>query len=300
MRVRVAQVVAQAKLNLFLRVLAREQTGFHQIETLFIRIELGDVVRVRTTAGARSLDCDGPMLPPGGLGAPEKNLAWRAADLYGAIARWPAGFAIEIEKRIPVGGGLGGGSADAGAVLRALDALNPEPIGPLALLQIAARLGSDVPFLTSRDPLALAWGRGERMLALPALPPRDVVLVIPPYPVATSDAYGWLAASRTGESGVAGPSLRQLPDLASWAGVDHSMRNDFQLVVSQHHPDLADLARALVVDHGARRALLGGSGSTVFGLFDAPADATAIARASGYAALATRTSVRVVEVELTD
>lgn len=300
MSVRAAQVTAQAKVNLFLRVLAREQGGFHQVETLLARVDLGDLVRVHITAGARSLDCDGPMLPSGGLGAPEENLAWRAAELYAIVAEWPAGFAIEIEKRIPVGGGLGGGSADAGAVLRALDALNPEPVGPLSLLQMAARLGSDVPFLTSREPLALAWGRGERMLALPALPPRHVVLVVPPYPVSTADAYRWLAAARVGEQGVTGPMMRHLPELASWEGVDHAMRNDFQLVVSERHPDLADLARALVVDHGARRALLGGSGSTVFGLFDTPPDATAIARATGYSVLPTRTSARVVEVELTD
>lgn len=297
---RAAEVVAQGKLNLFLRVLAREQSGFHQIETLFTRIDLGDLVRVRVTAGARSIDCDGPMVPSGGLGAPEDNLAWRAADLYTAVAEWPAGFAIEIEKRIPVGGGLGGGSADAGAVLRVLDTLNPDPIGPVALLQIAARIGSDVPFLTARDPLALAWGRGERLLALPSLPPREVVLVFPPYPVATGDAYGWLAASRSGEPAASGSALRHLPELESWAGVDHTMRNDFQLVVSQHHPDVSDVARALVIDYGATRALLGGSGSTVFGLFDAPADASAIARGTGYATLLTRTSDKVVEVARTE
>lgn len=300
MRSGAAEVVAQGKLNLFLRVLARERSGFHQIETLFTRIDLGDLVRVRVTAGARSLDCEGPMAPSGGLGAPEDNVAWRAADCYTAVAQWPAGFAIEIEKRIPVGGGLGGGSADAGAVLRVLDALNPDPIGPLALLQIAARLGSDVPFLTAREPLALAWGRGERMLALPTLPPRDVVLVLPPYPVATGEAYGWMAASRSGDSDASGPSLRHLPEFASWAGVDHAMRNDFQLVVSQHHPDLSDVARSLVVDYGAARALLGGSGSTVFGMFDSPVDASVIARGTGYATLLTRTSDKVVEVARTE
>ncbi len=83
---------------------------------------------------------------------------------------WPAGFAITIEKRIPVGAGLGGGSADAGAVLRAMNALAPHPVGEAELLRIAAPLGADVPFLTGTAPLALAWGRGERMLRAATAP----------------------------------------------------------------------------------------------------------------------------------
>src|SRR3982751_6289548 len=134
---RVARVRAQAKINLFLRVLARESSGYHQIETLFCRLALGDDVTVRVGVRGRSLDCNG-ALPSEGLGPVEQNLAWRAAVAYADAASWPIDFAIEIEKRIPVGGGLGGGSADAGAVLRALDALAPSPLAPQALLDIAA------------------------------------------------------------------------------------------------------------------------------------------------------------------
>jgi 4-diphosphocytidyl-2-C-methyl-D-erythritol kinase len=127
-RERVARVAAQAKVNLRLRILAREASGYHQIETLFLRLALADDVVVRATSGARSLDAAGSV-DARQLGPVERNLAWRAASAYSEVTGWPAGFAIELTKHIPVGGGLGGGSANAGAVLRALDARAPTPIG---------------------------------------------------------------------------------------------------------------------------------------------------------------------------
>ena len=171
-RSRAARVAAQAKINLRLRILAREVSGYHQLETLFLRLALADDVLVRATEGPRSLDVAGDV-DARLLGATERNLAWRAADAYAEAAGWPAGFSIELTKRIPVGGGLGGGSADAGAVLRALDAIAPSPVGEPALLAIAARLGADVAFLASASTYALAWGRGERMLHLPAPDERE-------------------------------------------------------------------------------------------------------------------------------
>src|SRR6185503_6143916 len=107
-----ARTVAQAKVNLFLRVLAREADGYHQLATLFCRLELGDDVTVRVGVGGRSLDCTGDGLPPDGLGPVEQNLAWRAAARYAETTGWPNDWTIGITKLIPVGGGLGGGSAD--------------------------------------------------------------------------------------------------------------------------------------------------------------------------------------------
>ena len=113
-----ARVAAQAKVNLLLRVLAREQSGYHSIETVFLRIGLTDdvVVRADDDVHGRSIDCAGEAMPESGLGAPDENLAYRAAIAYASATGWPAGFAIEIVKRIPVGAGLGGGVV-AGSVL---------------------------------------------------------------------------------------------------------------------------------------------------------------------------------------
>ncbi|MGH7617030.1 MAG: 4-(cytidine 5'-diphospho)-2-C-methyl-D-erythritol kinase, partial [Gemmatimonadaceae bacterium] len=189
-----AGVSAQAKINLRLRVLARETSGYHGIETIFLRLDAGDGVRVRITSG-RALDCAGPAMPATGVGPMEKNLAYRAAVAYQEATGWPSGFAIEIEKRIPVGAGLGGGSADAGAVLRALDHLAPNPLA-VRLAELATPLGADVPFMTIENPMALAWSRGERLLPLHPPEARHVALVVPDFAVSTADAYGWFSSYR--------------------------------------------------------------------------------------------------------
>jgi 4-diphosphocytidyl-2-C-methyl-D-erythritol kinase len=290
---RSASVLAQAKINLLLRVLGREDSGYHSIETVFLRLELGDDVRVRLTAG-RTLDCAGPAMPAGGLGPIERNLAYRAAIAYADATGWPDGFAIEVTKHIPVGGGLGGGSADAGAVLRALDALAPAPVGP-RLVEIAAPLGADVPFMSIESPMALAWGRGERLLPLRALDRRPVALLVPDFAIATADAYGWLSSDRgsyvpTGE--VIAPEA-----FATWEALSAVATNDFERVVAKRHPAIAELVDELAAAD-AMISMLSGSGSTVFGVFAASPDAAAITRSAGLTTVMTATSERVVRVDL--
>ncbi|MDP1891005.1 MAG: 4-(cytidine 5'-diphospho)-2-C-methyl-D-erythritol kinase [Gemmatimonadaceae bacterium] len=259
-----ARARAQAKVNLSLRILAREESGFHQIETVFQRLALADVVTVRATGG-RSLDvrfAEGARVVD--LGPVEQNLAWRAADAYAAVAGSPQGWAIEIEKRIPVGGGLGGGSADAAAVLRALDALASRPLGTAALVDIAARLGADVAFLVSDSELALAWGRGERMLDLPPLYSAGVLLVIPDFGVNTGEAYAALAAHRAAGQSLAGATWRSPRSLGSWSAVAADAVNDFEPVVFEQHPSLATVRAQLAGLPQTLLALMSGSGSTLF------------------------------------
>jgi 4-diphosphocytidyl-2-C-methyl-D-erythritol kinase len=265
---RAVRVLAQAKVNLRLRILAREASGFHQLETIFLRLELADVVDVRVTDGARALEIDGEI-DARQLGPTERNLAWRAAEAYVAATGWPAGFAVRLEKHIPVGGGLGGGSADAGAVLRALDAMSPAPIGQTALLAIAARLGADVPFLTAECVLALGWGRGERLLSLPAPDEREVLLVMPQFGVNTAHAYGWLADARNaGDAQGDSALLLDFAALSSWEQLASHAVNDFEPVVASHHPQVAVLATQLR-SAGCDIAMMSGSGSGVFGVLPA-------------------------------
>lgn len=257
---------AQAKLNLFLRVLAREASGYHQIETLFCRIALSDTVTVRVTPGRTTIECAGERIPAGGLGPPDKNLAWRAASAYAEATGFPSGFDISIEKRIPVGGGLGGGSADAGGVLRALNAINPRPIPAPALLQIAAALGADVPFLTQEESaMAIGRGHGDRLEVVPALAARAVWLLVPEESVNTADAYRWLddSARQVGHTAVTANQL------TTWAGVSAIAGNDFEAVVSEHVPVVGRLLANLRRDEvrillgSAAMVLLSGSGSCV-------------------------------------
>jgi 4-diphosphocytidyl-2-C-methyl-D-erythritol kinase len=305
---RSARLVAQAKINLALRVLSRETSGYHQIETLFCRVDFGDHVSVRATEGERSLECRGAHVPPGALGDPHTNLAWRAADAYARRAGWPRGFAIEIEKHIPIGSGLGGGSADAGAVLRALNALSPAPLELSALLAVAASLGADVPFLTQESSTAaLAWGRGERMIPLRPLPSRVCLIFARDLTVSTADAYGWLDAA---------PPLHNAaliaPDgLTSWEGIAVMAHNDFEAVVGVRHPEIAQLLRGLR-DPSARTLVgdrpivqLSGTGSAVFvvktdGVLTDGAPIEATTNHPGLRVIAAPTAERVEPVILSD
>jgi 4-diphosphocytidyl-2-C-methyl-D-erythritol kinase len=289
----VARVSAQAKVNLILRVLAREASGYHSIETVLLRLDLTDDVTVRVAPG-RTLDCHGSAMPSSGLGPTERNLAYRAAVSYADAVGWPAGFSIEVDKRIPVGAGLGGGSADAGAVLRALDALSPAPLGS-RLVEIATPLGADVPFMTLESPMALAWGRGERLFPLRALDQRPALVAMPDFGVSTADAYGWLAADR----GSYEPMAQVLtPDsVATWEALAAVATNDFQRVVARRHAIIDELADEMS-SMNAVVALMSGSGSSVFGVFNDPADVAALTRSTGFTTLATHTSDRVERVDV--
>lgn len=270
---RTARVAAQAKVNLLLRVLAREESGYHAIETVFLRLALADdvVVRVGDDVRGCSLDCRGGAMPPDGLGDVERNLAYRAACAYADATGWPKTFAIELTKEIPVGAGLGGGSADAGAVLRALDALAPNPLGR-RLIELAPSLGADVAFMTIDSPMALSWGRGERLFPIPALARRPVIVVIPSFPVSTKEAYGWLAHDRGGYEPRG--ALLQPTDLDTWESVAAVAVNEFEPVVSRHHPAIGTYVEALR-KAGALPAMMSGSGSAVFGVFAEPQAALA-------------------------
>ena len=285
-----ARVAAQAKINLRLKILAREADGYHSLETIFARIDLADDVVVRVGGSGRSIDCNGAE----NLGPVERNLAYRAALAYADATGWPDAFSIELGKRIPVGGGLGGGSADAGAVLRALDAMSPHPLGP-RLITLAAELGSDVPFVTIESPFALAWSRGERLMPLPTLPWRTVVIITPSKGIATADAYRWVAESRSGFTPTA--FLIDSASLRDWARMASIATNDFDSVVFSRFPDLGKAALTMR-QHGAQISILAGSGSSVIGIFDNQQAAKEALDATAMAGLITRTATQVVPVQL--
>lgn len=294
------KVAAQAKLNLHLRVLAREESGYHSLETIFHRIDLSDDVQVEITTRERTLDVSGA-----GTGPVESNLAWRAASEYAERNRWPRGFKIELMKRIPVGAGLGGGSADAAAVLRALNSISPTPMGSHGLLRLATRLGADVPFLTSHAVMALAWGRGERMLSLPALPRNDLLLMSPDFPVSTANAYRWLDEDRAShrearvlmeqdDEEVNESTLIDGIDLSTWASIGKFARNDFEGPVTRRHPQLGEhLARL----RSSRAIFSGmtGSGSTIFGVLDSPPNYAKVPEEHRERVTTTKTAIDVVQ-----
>ncbi len=262
------RVRAPAKVNLVLRVGPLRPDGYHELSTLMVPLDLADRVEVRLARGRRGgVACRVPGRPE--LDGPS-NLAARAAEAFrgrfGATDR----LAIAIEKHIPVTAGLGGGSSDAAAVIRAL-ARAYGVRDRAALAEVALAVGSDVPFFLGQGP-AWAKGRGERLRPV-AVPPLDLVLVYPTDPamaIRAGDAYRWLDAARRGDGAARGWAAQ-----AAWRL--SLLANDLQEPCFGRHPGLRDLA-ARLVGQGARAAIMSGSGPTVFGIFEDRAAARRCAR----------------------
>ena len=286
---------APAKTNLFLRILAREASGYHVIETLFQALDLSDSLALTLFDPEEAMPA--PAGPPAEfdlqgtlvrlelrdvsadeLGDPRRNLVVRAAEslLASLPASWvrPSGLQISLTKTIPHGAGLGGGSSDAATTLRGLNELLGAPLSTDALRALGAGLGSDVPFFLAGASLALGWGRGQRLLTLPPLPSRPAIVAIPPFGISTPEAYADLAAQREAAAeagagplpGAAGPRLLHPGDLGRWDTIEALAENDFHVPTEARHPELATL-RGELRDAGAGLALLSGSGSAVVGVF---------------------------------
>lgn len=258
---------ARAKVNLRLKVFGREEGGYHSLETLLLRLDLADSLSLTTEPGGIRLEVGGEERD--GVPTAEANLCWRAAELFYAAAGNRPAVSIRLEKRIPPGSGLGGGSADAAGTLHGLNELHGCPLSSPALLEIASELGSDVPFCLSGAPFALGWERGRRLLPLAPPPPRPVLVIVPCFAIPTAEAYGWLGEERAAGSRPRDAATLLPPPgrLSDWTELARLAENDFEDPVFQRHPELAGGKIALVAA-GARIGLLCGSGSAVFAVFD--------------------------------
>ena len=253
------RVAAPAKINLFLRLLAKEESGYHQLETLYSAVDFCDEIELHRTEEGVSVEVVGPSVGPD-----DENLAYRAAKALLDAVGSSTGVHVRLTKNIPLGAGLGGGSSDAGGTLRALNTLLGEPVPASALLEIAGRLGADVPFFASGAGATLAWGRGERLLPLPEAPRLSVLLALPSLHVATAGAYEHVSVpQRNLPATLAVDALGQPEALAALA------ENDFETSMFERHPELGRLREALH-GAGALTARLSGSGAALFGLFDDP------------------------------
>ncbi|MDE0264999.1 MAG: 4-(cytidine 5'-diphospho)-2-C-methyl-D-erythritol kinase [Bryobacterales bacterium] len=280
---------AYAKVNLFLRVLGKRPDGFHDIRTLFQTVSLSDSLGVRLTPGGQpavKLTCSREDLQG------EDNLAWRAADLMLRRTGLAAQIEITLDKAIPSGAGLGGGSSDAAAVIRAVASMLPARPGAQALLEVAAELGSDVPFFLLGGS-AIGTGRGTELKPLSDLRPTALAIAQPGVEVSTAWAYRALEEHRaaltpdsdTGK--IEGSDLScNTPSGGPLPGSSDGMVNDFESVVFRRYPLIAALKERLQA-LGAQPALMSGSGSAVFGVFESYQSARLVARtlrAEGFAA----------------
>ncbi len=262
---------AHAKLNVFLRVIGRRPDGYHDIETLVIPLSLHDVVTVRE-AGDLAVRFD--EAAPGDLPGPGENLALAAALALRDAAAPGRGAEISIDKRIPIAAGLGGGSADAAAVLIALNELWGCGLDDPALASIGSAIGSDVPAMLAGGPV-LASGRGEVLVPVHT-PPTTWVLKPFDFGVRAADAYGWWdeAGGTTGpDPGVLIASL----EIGNVELVGDAIFDDLQGPVAERHPAVGEAVDALRAA-GAEGAVMSGSGPTVVALART-ANAAAVAAA---------------------
>jgi 4-diphosphocytidyl-2-C-methyl-D-erythritol kinase len=265
------QAQAHAKVNLLLRILARESNGYHQIETVFQLLELADEIEVTRTASGVALEVRGPDLGP-----VEDNLAVRAAQLVLDATGRKFGVAIALTKHIPVRAGLGGGSSDAARVLHAVNALAGHAVPRHELEHLGTRLGADVAFFVSGAATALAWGRGERLFRLAAPPQAPVLVAVPSVGVSTPDAYRWWDEMHP-EPAARGPVVLDAAALGAWGSIGRLGGNDFEVPVFSRHPALRDVFEQLAAT-GPLWVRLCGSGAAVAAVYRTARDRDDAAR----------------------
>ncbi|WP_394708577.1 4-(cytidine 5'-diphospho)-2-C-methyl-D-erythritol kinase [uncultured Desulfuromusa sp.] len=248
---------APAKINLCLHVLGRLASGYHELAMAMQRVDLYDTIRIRVggEAGVRVL-CSGVDLPEG-----DDNIAAKAARGLLDLTGIGVGVDIHIEKRIPVAAGLGGGSSDAATVLLGLNEMLGKKISMEKLLILGGELGADVPFFVFQQP-AWATGIGTTLQPLPVLPEVAYLLINPGITVSTADVYRSLQLTKGGE-------LANLPrfSVVTKADLCRALHNDLESVTLRQFPVIAAIKQRLLAE-GALGALMSGSGSTVFGVFD--------------------------------
>jgi 4-diphosphocytidyl-2-C-methyl-D-erythritol kinase len=282
-----AVIKSLAKINLYLDVICRRPDGYHNIETVFQTISLCDVLRIELVPAGIEVTCDNPAVP-----TDESNLVSRAFLELSKAAGYDGGIRLDIEKNIPPGSGLGGGSSNAAATLAALDEMLGSGLPKERLWDIARGLGADVPFFL-KGGVAAGWGIGDKIEPLPQMPESFVVVAVPRgLAVSTADAYGMLQAPECGEYNPQNISdcadglksradaLRSGRPLSEINSVEPILYNSLEEPVFSRHPEIAGLKKALI-EAGAGAALMTGSGSAVYGLAESEEHADRLKEALG-------------------
>ncbi len=253
------EIKAFAKVNLYLDIVGQRRDGYHELVTLMCPIELYDTLRLSFESRKIDVSCDHPDVP----GGPE-NIAHSAASRFlAASGRQNNGVAIEIKKNIPVGAGLGGGSSDAAAVLSGLNMHFGSPLSCKALLEIAKTIGSDVPFFLYGEP-AVAEGIGEIVTPLSGLRPLPIVLIYPRYVLSTRAVYKNFNLTLTKKEKIHTKNIFKL----DWSTNLHRLLfNALEPSAFALSPQIREIKEKLL-DSGASGALMSGSGSSVYGVYN--------------------------------
>jgi 4-diphosphocytidyl-2-C-methyl-D-erythritol kinase len=260
--IKTVQARAFAKINVGLHVLGKRPDGFHEIRTVYQTVGLADLLQVSISPRQKGihLECN-----HGDLSAGPENLVYRAADLWQRSTGYKGGIRLRLEKKIPMGAGLGGGSSDAATTLLALERLTGNRLELLARIELAARLGSDVPLFLLGGRV-LGCGRGEEIYPLTDLPARHCLIVFPGFSVSTAEAYAALGlrlTERKEDRKINVLGKRSPFPLEAWGPAE----NDFEWFVFARWPELARVKRQLI-RAGAETASLTGSGSALYAVYE--------------------------------
>lgn len=260
------RVQAAAKVNLHLRVYKPRSDGFHGILSIFQAVSLADSIVIRSLKESDTIEIEGDFDC-----AAQSTTVYKAALAYRKASGIGKGLSISVDKRIPAGAGLGGGSSDAAAVLIGLDSLLGGALGMQTLSELGGAIGSDVPFFITAA-AALVSGRGELVRPIEARKDFSLLLVFPGFPIATAGAYALLDRERPDDSSEPDPGSDRLleayyGDIGAWP-----FANSFEPFIGAQNPAILR-AKEILLGSGASFAAMSGSGSTIFGVFEDPSTA---------------------------
>ncbi|HOO37711.1 MAG TPA: 4-(cytidine 5'-diphospho)-2-C-methyl-D-erythritol kinase [Deltaproteobacteria bacterium] len=248
-------IQAPAKINIYLKVVGRREDGYHELRTIMVPISLFDEIILEPADAGIHLDA------PGCNCADADNLVYKAAALFFEYTGKPPGISIRVNKHIPIGAGLGGGSSDASSVLLGLNDLFQTNLSTGDLMALAARLGADCPFFILRRPL-LMGSRGDEVIQEVSLHEREYLLVIPPYSLSTAQVYAEVKSPLTPDV------VRFTIDNKGYNVIapEQWLENDLEAAAFGICPELK-LIKSELINAGALGVLMSGSGSSVFGVF---------------------------------
>ncbi len=267
-----------AKINRFLRIKAKLPNGYHELVTIFEKVAFFDEIGIEIVEdGKSSIDIECPDWLPSG----PDNLAYKAVDAFRRQGGLDFSVRLRLKKNIPAGAGLGGGSSNCGTVLMALNKLLREPFSQKRLISMASRLGADCPFFATEWTGAIGTGTGAELEPM-ELEPNWYILVLPDFSISTRWAYQNFKLTRKGDETIFEPRKVQS---------DYDWTNDLERPVITKYPAISRIKSSLI-RAGARTALMSGSGSTVFGVFNTRQHAThalsRVKKETGYSCLVTR------------
>ncbi|MEW6618132.1 MAG: 4-(cytidine 5'-diphospho)-2-C-methyl-D-erythritol kinase [bacterium] len=250
------KLLAPAKINLFLNVIAKRQDGYHELETILQKVELYDTIILESKDDGIELEC--PEVP--GV----ENLAYKAANLLKQELEVKKGVKIKIEKNIPIGAGLGGGSSDAGTTLIGLNKLWSLGLSQTEMILLSSKLGADVPFFIINQGLSYATGIGTTLTPLPPLPQFWVIIIWPKIKISTAKVYENVNFMLTNEP-IKSKIILDVVKEGNIEQISNLLYNTLEEIVLLQYPVIKKLKEKLI-NLGALGALMSGSGSSIFGI----------------------------------